>query len=111
VTDWIDDLTPDERAGWDDFVAHVRRDAVRKIDGSAFVVSLFPSSGEPDVKYAVELGLSIMLDKPILVVAMPGAKIPNHLAQVADRLVYADIDLEAGRRKVADAIAEMHPDT
>lgn len=110
MTDWIDDLTPDERAGWDEFVAHVRRDALRKIDSSAFVVSLFPSSGEPDVKYAVELGLSILLDKPILVVVPQGVRIPAHLEQVADRIVRADVDLEQGRQKVADAIAEMHAD-
>lgn len=104
MTDWLDELTPTERQGWDEFVAHVRRDAVQKIDESAFVVSLMPSSGEADVKYAVELGLAIMLDKPILVVAQPGSRVPARLRRVADEVVVADVDVDAGRQKVLAAI-------
>lgn len=107
MTDWLDELTPDEREGWDEFVAHVRRDALTKIDESAFVVSLFPTGGEPDVKYAVELGLAILLNKSILVVAMPGAVIPPKLREIADIVVHADVDVEEGRQLVADAMRGM----
>lgn len=104
--DWLDELNPDERQGWDDFVDHFRRDALQKLDESAFVASLLPR-GDFDVKFAVETGAAIMLDKPILLIAQPDAHVPRKLLAVADEVVYVDIDTEVGRREVADAIARM----
>lgn len=104
MADWIDELTPDERATWDGFVSHFRRDAVEKIAGSAAFVSLLPS-GEVDVKFAVELGTAIMLDKPILAVAQPGGRVSSKLRAVADRIVWADPDTEAGQQVLGAAVA------
>jgi hypothetical protein len=106
VSDWLDELDPSGRAEWDRFVNHVRRETVAKMTDSAFVISLVPR-GEPDVKFAVELGLAIMLDKPILAIALPGAVLPERLRRVADEIVVADVDLEAGREKVHAAIARL----
>jgi hypothetical protein len=103
VGDWLDELEGDDRKAWDDFVDRARRDALEKIDSSAFVMSLVPR-GPADIKFAVELGLSIMLDKPIVAVVMPGAEVPDKLRAVADEIVEADVDLEEGRRKVHEAI-------
>jgi len=103
MNDW--ELNGDEQEQWDEFVKTVREDALAKIADSSFVVSLMPSRpGEADIKYAVELGLSIMLDKPIMVVAHPDAKVPRHLERVADNIVTADLDTEWGRELVAAAI-------
>jgi len=107
--DWLDELTPDERAEWERFVDHVRRSTLQGIDKSAFVISLVPR-GETDIKFAVELGLSIMLDKPILAVVMPGAEVPDKLRLVADRIIRADVDLEAGRQQVAAAMRDLLDD-
>jgi hypothetical protein len=104
---WVDDLDGDSRKAWDSFVAHARREAAAKIAESAFVISLVPG-GEPDIKYAVELGLSIMLDKPLLIVVAPGVKIPERLRRVADELVVADLDVEAGREALHRAIERMN---
>jgi nucleoside 2-deoxyribosyltransferase len=106
MSDWLDDLSAEERRGWDQFVDHVRRDTVQKMDKSAFVLSLVPSGGA-DVKFAVELGLAIMLDKPILAVAMPGAEVPAKMRQVADEFVEADVDLAEGRDAVVQAIQRL----
>jgi hypothetical protein len=103
--DWIDGLTPEEREGWDAFVDHTRRETLRAMEQSAFVMSLVP--GEADIKFAVELGLAIMLDKPLMAVVMPGAEVPPKLRLVADRIVEADVDVDAGRRKVAAAMREL----
>ena len=103
MSDWERDLTDDEREQWEEFVRNVREDALAKIADASFVVSLMPS-GEADIKYAVELGLSIMLDKPLLVVAHPDATVPRHLQRVSDTIVYADLDTEEGREVVAAAI-------
>jgi hypothetical protein len=64
----------------------VKEELVPKIDSSACTISLVPE-GEVDVKFAVELGLSIMLDKPIIVVVRPGTKVPDKLALVAADIV------------------------
>jgi nucleoside 2-deoxyribosyltransferase len=57
---------------WEQFVHNVREDAVKKIESSAFVMSVVPEAEDVDIKFCVELGLAIMLDKPILAVVQPG---------------------------------------
>lgn len=89
---------------WDDFVRHVRTDLIQKLDETALVISLIPR-GEVDIKFAVELGLSIMMGKPIIAVALPGAFVPENLRRVVDSVVETDIDTEAGREELQRAIS------
>jgi hypothetical protein len=91
---------------WQSFVDHVRRDALVKMTDSAAVVSICPP-GEPDIKFAVELGLAIMLDKPLLILVGPGRDVPEHLRRVADELVVADVDVEEGRQLVQQALERL----
>jgi hypothetical protein len=81
---------------------NVQTNLIPKLEGSSSVVSIMPQ-GEPDVKYAVELGLSIMMDKPIILVVAPGTKVPAKLALVADDIVEADWAGE-NMEKTRDAI-------
>ena len=97
--------TDRDREAWENFVQHVREDAVRKIDASAAVLSLVPD--EVDIKFAVELGLAIMLDKPVIAIATPGQRIPERLRRVADKIVEADIDLEEGQQRLRAALLEL----
>jgi hypothetical protein len=108
VTDWSEHLSDRERAEWEAFVEHERRSVVKQIAGAAFVMSLVPA-GEVDIKFAVELGLSIMLDKPIVALVQPGTLIPDKLRRVADRIVVADVDTEEGRGAVETALEEFKP--
>lgn len=107
---WEDELDLDERARWERFVAYQREHTVKAMTDSAFVMSLVPGEGQFDIKFAVETGMAIMLDKPILAIATPGAKVPPKLARVADRVLYVDIDTEDGRRQVEEAIKGMSDD-
>jgi hypothetical protein len=93
---------------FDAWVAHVRETTVKAMMESAYVASLVPR-GETDVKFALELGLSIMLEKPILAIVQPGAHVPAGLAKVADRIVEADLDTEEGRSVVTAALTEFRP--
>lgn len=68
------------------YANRVRAELEPMIKDSAVCVSILPS-GETDVKFAVELGYMIMLDKPIIVVVQPGSKVPSKLALVADIIV------------------------
>lgn len=103
--DWTSGLSPEDREAWDEFVDNFRRDALLKMENSAFVASLVP--GEFDVKFAVELGAAIMLDKPIVAIAMPGARIPDTLRRIAAEVIETDVDTEEGRREIGDALARV----
>jgi hypothetical protein len=104
---WEEGLTAEERKNWESWVEHVRKDTVQKMDESAFVMQLVPSADKVDIKFATEIGLSIMLDKPILAIAAPGAEIPAKLRKIADVIVYADIDTEEGRDLVGQAVQDF----
>lgn len=98
---------------WDDpdaqgWIRHVRKTLVPMLDDSAISVMLGPDVGDADVKFAVELGMSILLDKPIMVVALPGRRVPDKLRMIADEIVTADISTEAGQRELHAAITAMH---
>lgn len=78
---------------WDDPTAerwarHVIDEMVPNMASSSACVSLYPRDGSTsDVKYWVELGAMICMDKPILVVVMGDAVLPPKLALVADEVV------------------------
>lgn len=105
----MDKLTPEERADWDDFVDRARKDAATKIAESAFVMSLVPDREKVDIKFAVELGLAIMADKPIIAVVMPGVQVSSRLRMVADEVVEleADLDTQAGRDELQDCFQRV----
>jgi hypothetical protein len=99
--DWMDD--PEAQA----WARRVLDDLVPKLDGSAFTVSLIPT-GPADVKFAVELGMTIMLDKPIIAVVQTGTQIPEHLARVADEIVEMDDYLDkSSQRRLRAAIGRV----
>lgn len=55
-------------------------------------VSLVPQ-GPADIKFAVELGLSIMLNKPIIAVVRPGQEVPPRLRLVCDAVVMWEVGM------------------
>lgn len=102
MSDW---WTTREGHQW---VSHVRHQVLPKIRDSAFMLTIDPSSHDPDIKIAVELGLGILLGKPIVVVSEQG-KVPNRgLARVADAIVEADYRDPAGTAaRLADAMRKL----
>jgi nucleoside 2-deoxyribosyltransferase len=75
---------------WERYRKHVEDELVPMVRDSAVTISLVPG-GKPDVKFAVELGFMIMLDKPIIAVVGRNAKVPLKLAKVADEIVEGEI--------------------
>jgi hypothetical protein len=110
MSDWESELTPEQREQWEAYVDHFRRETLQKMAESGFVMQLVPDREHFDVKFATELGCSIMLDKPILAVVMPGAEISGKLRLVADEIIVADIDTEAGRKLVGEQIKRFMAD-
>ena len=100
---------PWEDPGFSKFARAVRDELAPKLDGSAIVMSLVPrATTDIDVKYAVELGLSILLDKPICLLVHPGQVLPEHLVRVADNIVEVDLaNPSEAAQKVQNVMAEM----
>jgi hypothetical protein len=93
--------------GWDyeSWAEHIRSELIPMIGDSTFTMSLVPSGGGyGDIKFAVELGVSIMLDKPIIALVMPGVKVPDHLVRVADRIVEIDFNEPDKTAKAVGAV-------
>jgi hypothetical protein len=90
------------------WVEHVLSDMEPKLAGSALSVSLVPDDREGDVKWWVELGASIMYDKPIIAVVFNDGPLPEKLKLVADEIVRCPngVDELAGE-KVEAAIARV----
>lgn len=65
---------------------HIREVVAPQIASSYYVMTMLPE-GSIDVKFAVELGLSIMLNKPIIVVKAKDAEVPEKLAWVSDYII------------------------
>lgn len=70
------------------YTTHVRTELVPMIEGSGIGAAIVPvNPKDVDVKFAVELGLMIMMDKPIILIVQPGTKLPEHLVRAADEIV------------------------
>ena len=100
-------MKADEERQWEAFVKHAREQTVAKMSDSAFVTSIV-TGGEPDIKFALETGLALLLDKPIVLLVVHGARIPPKLRAIADGIIEVDdLDTEAGAREVARQLKEF----
>lgn len=96
-----------ERRAWDEWVRHVRETTVKAMADSAYVAQLAPpSDAEPDIKFAVEIGPSILFDEPVIAIVPHDRTMPPKLRKVADAVIELehDIDTEAGRTEVAEKL-------
>lgn len=103
-------MTDDPFTGpeWDDFVKHCKEELLPKLDDSAMGMCLVPS-GPTDVKFAVELGFLIMMDKPILAVVDPGVAVPPKLRAVADAIIIGRPSDPGFQEKFVRAVDKMMP--
>ena len=93
---------------WDDpqtqrYFEHARTELQPMIDGSAFVISVAPEDG-PDPKIAMETGYMMWLDKPLIVLASPGQKVPGNIKKVAVEVIYGDPGDPATQGKLQKAL-------
>jgi hypothetical protein len=87
---------------------HVIDEMVPKMESSALVISLVPESREGDVKFWVELGASIMMDKPIIAVLLGDGPVPKKLELIADEIVRAPHGVDpASSEELAAAISRL----
>jgi hypothetical protein len=59
------------------------------------------------VKFAVELGFSIMLDKPIIAVIAPGQQVPARMLRVVDEVLEGPVDAPDFRERFQAAVSRV----
>lgn len=94
-----------ESPEFEKFASEVRRNLLPKIKSSYLVLATF--TGTVDVKFAIEIGAAILLDKPIIACVTPGTPIPEKLARVVDRFVEMDITDPTCQERLTDAITNL----
>lgn len=100
--DWMKD--PE----WNAYVTHVRASLIPMLENSAMTISLAPDDPKgTDIKFAIELGLSIMLDKPIIVVLTEAGELPPMLAKIAHAVVRGDLDNPVTHAELMTAIKSV----
>jgi hypothetical protein len=86
------------------------RDLFPKLKGSRFAMAII--EGGPDVKLCLEVGASLLLDKPLLLLVKRGSfLVPLKLRNIADAVVEFDSfsDVEA-RLEIQEAVRRiLHP--
>ena len=97
---------PFDDPAWLDYAAHVIDSLVPMTSKSKVIISLVPS-GPSDVKFAVELGMSIMMDKPIVLLVTPGAKVPDHLRRAADAIIEGSLSDPNLPGRVNDVLRDL----
>jgi hypothetical protein len=75
-----------EDRAWRQYAERFRREGLQKVIGSGACISLYTGDGTDfDVQQAMELGAMLLLDKPLILVTTPGAKLPSRLAKAGRR--------------------------
>jgi hypothetical protein len=74
---------------WRDYSERFRRDGLPKIMHSGITLSIIGSrdADDFDVKQATEIGAMLLLDKPLILVCVPGATVPSRLRRAADVVI------------------------
>lgn len=91
------------------FFEHARRVLVPMMADSGIYLGIAPD-GEPDVKFALEFGLAVLLDKPLIFVVLKGRTVPSKLRRVADAIVEVeDLDDPKSQDRIAAVLKEWAP--
>lgn len=86
-----------------DFLFRAEHEMFPKMADSACSLTIY--SGAWDAKLAVELGAALLLDKPIILLAVKGVAIPARLRRIADQVVeVGDVNEPGAKEKVQAAL-------
>lgn len=103
MSEWAQD--PEAQA----WIADVQENMVPKMEASGAVVSI--QTGKTDVKLAVELGMALLLGKPLILAYTPGVELPEGLRRAADDVVEFDPADQAGTsQRIIAAMDRLVPD-
>lgn len=97
---------PREIGTLEEFMAAVK-DTITEMDAADTIISIVPESW--DIKYVVELGISVMLSKPLIVVLREGRECPVKLRAIADVVfvLQSDPDSDEGRSELSEMLGQL----
>lgn len=73
---------------------------------SAIFASLLSGNYKNDPLCALQLGLAIMMDKPLVLIVDKSQQVPKHLVRIAERIEYIDMDNKEEYQRAVQAITE-----
>ena len=72
----------------------MRKRLIPKMAESASVLMIAPNMSEKfDIEFALQIGASILLEKPLILLVHAGRTIPPKLLAIADKVIEADMDI------------------
>ena len=77
----------------------------QKISQSTVFACITPK--EPDAQQAAQIGLAILMDKPIVLINFDGRTVPEKLRLVADKIFEADSSDPDSLKELAPEIAKF----
>lgn len=86
-----------DRNEFEAFAQQVRDDVVPKLRASRYLVNIMPKKNRIDIKAAVEIGLAVLMDRPLIVFAPEGEVTCPKLLLIADHVITGDLETKAGR--------------
>jgi hypothetical protein len=100
---------------WKRWLGQVAEENARQIGSSAVFLGLFTDNYRESATCLLQLGIAIMLDKPILMVVPPDVEVPDNLRRVATAFCQIDMraegSAEVAARWLKGKIEELSPDS
>lgn len=103
---------PDGDRAWTDYTEHFRRDVVPRLLSSASIIQI--GEGVPDeitsdvIQAGTELGVMLLLDKPLILLVPIGTTVPAALRRAATEVVEdVDMDDPATQDRIAAVVRRL----
>jgi hypothetical protein len=90
------------------YLDHAGKNVLPHIRNSAFSIAVMDE--RVDAKMCFEVGAMVLLDKPVIVVAVPGAKISTNLKRVASVIIQGDISDPRVQDELQTALRRVQED-
>jgi len=88
-----DQESPYESDGFRRWADDMRKRLIPKMRDSASVLTIAPDMGtEFDIEFALQIGASILMEKPLILLADRSRTIPPKLRAIADRIIETDLN-------------------
>ncbi|MBT1509364.1 hypothetical protein KIP88_02520 [Bradyrhizobium sp. SRL28] len=88
-----DNDNPYDSADFKRWADTMRKRLIPKMRDSASVLMIAPDmSTDFDIEFALQIGASILLEKPLILLVHQGRNIPPKLRAIADRIIETNLD-------------------
>lgn len=86
------------------------KDIAKQMQTSHVFASFVTKNFLKDVLCAFQVGMAVFTDKPIILIAVNGQKIPPRLEKIADKIIYYDGDDPDGLKRATTELSEYVAD-